>query len=188
MKTTALLSAPLALALVLGMGLTSQPAMAQASGDIEIGGDAGLTISIFPDDIPNETSVSLPVQRVRVGFWLSDQMSVEPGIGFNWFDEDDFSFTTLRFDGSILYHFGRVGAARPYLRGTGAFDWIRFSDDVDSESFTQFGAGGGVGAKLPITGNLSFRLDGGVTRFFENDDFFASTAINALVGLSVFVN
>ena len=178
----------LALFAAAAIGLPSQ--LDAQSGSVEIGFDTGLTLTMPSDtdflDYDNQTSIDVPQQSIRVGFFVSDQLSIEPAVGFSYID--DFlgfgeSLTQLALEGRVLYHFS-PDPTRPrfYLGGGAGFTLIDVADDQE----TQFGVGGGLGVKLPIADRMAIRLEGSFSRYFETDQLPATSVIGVVVGFSFF--
>jgi hypothetical protein len=161
---------------------------------IEIGMDAGVSYQINSDlnnlPQPNVLRLGIPVQSVRVGFFVSDAISIEPSVGFDFSDvEDSGSLTLLALRGDVLYYFQSSGAAEFFVKGGGVFFWQNVSPDTgDSVSMTQFGLGGGAGVALPIVDQLKLRVGAGYVYMFENegDGVPASSNIQGTIGLSFF--
>jgi len=175
----------LALFAAAAIGLPSQ--LDAQSGSVEIGFDTGLSLTMPSDtdflDYDNVTSINVPQQSIRVGFFVSDQLSVEPAVGFSWLDAGGESLTQLALAGRVLYHFS-PDPTRPrfYLGGGAGFTLIDVADDQE----TQFGVGGGLGVKLPIADRMAIRLEGSFSRYFETDQLPATSVIGVVVGFSFF--
>ena len=160
-------------------GLLLVPSLSAQDGGVELGIDAGFTISI-PDEGDNLTSLSVPLQRLRAGFFLSDAMALEPAIAFNVLSGGGSTLTTISASASLLYHLSTdPTASRIYVRGGAGIVYI----DADG-SASQFGIEGGLGVKT--AGEPIFlRFEGVFGYNFENDDFQSSIDIGALAGISV---
>jgi hypothetical protein len=170
----------LALFAAAAIGLPSQ--LDAQSGSVEIGFDTGLSLTMV-SDADNVTSIDVPQQSIRVGFFVSDQLSIEPAVGFSWLHTGGESATQLALAGRVLYHFS-PDPTRPrfYLGGGAGFNLI----DVGDQQETQFGVGGGLGVKLPVADRMAIRLEGSFSRFFETDLLPAASVIGAVVGFSFF--
>ncbi len=130
-------------------------------------------------------AITIPVTAFRFGYFVSDQISVEPAIAVEFFSSDGDSFTDLGLGVGLLYHFSADAAkTRPFVRFSPT---IRFVDGGDN-SASQFGLVGQAGIKAPLKGPLAARIAVGVKRDFENDDFFGATTIFGTFGLSFFVD
>lgn len=156
-------------------------ATAEAQRPIELGMDAGVMINL---DDPKTTAFSLPIQGFRAGFFLSDRISLEPAIAFNWIKASgEDAFSTLALDAGLLFHLTpTAGRSQVYLRPVGGLS--RFSGG--DESASQFNIGGGLGVKLPLADRLKLRLEGSLRHALESDDLASGTALGLTIGVSFF--
>ena len=178
---------PLLAAAVLGAApLAAQPAR---TVPIELGVDA----AISTDDVTDATEISIPLQRLRAGFFLSPRISLEPTLAYNRASADDGSANA--FDGALGLLAHVVGSPTGHIRTSSLFvrpfaGLSRLSFDIDdpdggtNESVTQANAGVGLGVKLPVGDRLAWRLEGIYTRRFESDEFPSSNAFALTLGLS----
>lgn len=140
----------------------------------EIGIDAGVTFGL---GTPSTTVVSIPAQQIRLGFFVSPALSVEPTFGLQSVSGGGVSITTYNFGAGLLYHFAQSRAAnqfymRPFVNVVG------ISGDVGSNTTAVFGFGGGV--KVPLRDRIASRFEANV-QAGEGD-----TAIGLLAGLSFY--
>lgn len=140
----------------------------------EIGIDAGVTFGL---GTPNTTLLSIPAQQIRVGFFFSPALSVEPTFGLQSASGGGVSITTYNIGTGLLYHFAQSRAAsqfyvRPFVNVVG------ISGDVPSSSTTIIGVGGGI--KVPFRERIATRFEANV-QSGEGD-----TAIGFLAGLSFY--
>jgi len=140
----------------------------------EIGIDAGVTFGL---GTPNTTLLSIPAQQIRMGFFLSPALSIEPTFGLQSASGGGVSFTTYNIGTGLLYHFAQSRAAsqfyvRPFVNVVG------ISGDVPSSSTAVFGVGGGL--KVPLRDRIASRFEANV-QSGEGD-----TAIGLLAGLSFY--
>lgn len=166
--------------------LAAAPLAAQTGrlpGAFELGVDAG----VARDDEIDATVISVPVQRVRVGYFLSPTVSLEPAIGLNRVSGDGETITLFQGDLGVVAHLsGTTRTAGVYVRPfvgleVASFDSDAFGDESDSRPRL----GAGLGLKLPVLdGRLAWRLEGTFTRQFESGDRPGSNVIALLVGLS----
>ena len=174
---------------------------AQDSGQrkpIELGLDAALARE-SGDDF-SSTSFTLPVTRLRAGFFLSDKVSLEPSLSFSYASTtnenpitgDEFTNSGMSYDliVSMLYHFRADRTqSQPYLR---PFVGLRgFNSDSDRDEFdgsgTQTSFGAAFGFKFPVSGRVGTRVEAGYTHHAENEPEFRGTNVIFLgVGLSFF--
>jgi hypothetical protein len=180
---------------VVGTLLLAGTARAQ-QGVTEIGFDMALAYEteseIFSVSVPfGGTFGTLvgPQGGVRVGFFLSDALALEPTVSFQLVSESGGDFgdgetsTALGSAVKLVYHFRTDPAAsRFFVAGGPTFTWVDLGD-----SSTQFGLAGELGVKLPIADRIGARLAAGYMHGFENDDFGSRNVIYGTAGLSVFL-
>jgi hypothetical protein len=162
------------------------PSAAQAQNPIEIGVDGALSTTF---DSPRVTDLSIPVQRLRVGFFTSPRISIEPYGALNYGNVEGSTFTHVNFGVGGLYHFGAARSApQPYVRPFLELEHQSFSDDLATGGTTAFALGGGVGVKLPIANRFAWRLEAALAHTFERDRIPATTSLSGIFGLSVFIH
>ena len=174
---------------------------AQASGPrrpIELGVDAALAYE--SSDAVDGISLTVPVPRLRVGFFLTDAVSLEPSLQFHYArstvenpitgDERTVSGSNYELDFGLLYHFSTDRAQKQvYIRPLIGINGFSSGDDDDDDdtSASQVVFGVGLGVKLPSTNRLATRLEGGFVHRAEDDPFFpSSNRIYASFGISFF--
>ncbi|MGD2216004.1 MAG: outer membrane beta-barrel protein [Gemmatimonadales bacterium] len=174
----------------LAMFLTAGTAFGQ-SRPIEFGIDGGITYSMLQDmdgmEFDDELSFDIPFSTLRVGFFVSDNISVEPQVQFSFFDPGGDSDTQMQLGllAAVLYHFQPdMMETQFFVRGGGAFFMYDFGGDVDD---TLFGFGGGAGVKVPIADSFMFRAGGDVVYMLEGDITPAMINIIGSVGVSFFL-
>ena len=161
--------------------LTATTADAQKSSPrpIELGMDGGISVGF---DNPNVTTVSLPVQALRVGFFMNDNISLEPRVNFNSVSGGGVSVRSYALELGALYHLGG------YSKGSGLY--VRpfagiagVGGDLGSGSDAFLGAG--VGVKLPFANRrLATRLEANFGHAFT--DVGGSNNLGLLFGVSLF--
>lgn len=151
----------------------------RGGGPVELGIDAGVSFGL---DDPNVTVVTLPVQDFRLGYFISDNLELEPR----------FSLNSLRGDGNTLTSYGvvlgvlfipsgdRIGKGlyvRPFLGVQGI--------SVSGAGNDNSGYGGaGVGIKIPFADRrLATRVEASYAHGFSGG---GSNVIALLAGLSFF--
>lgn len=173
------------------------------AGGVELGFDAGFEFSNVEDldvdttggaaiEFGDEIRIGIPIQRFRVGYHASDNISLEPSIGLDYLkvedptddsDDADLSQTLLNLGMAILMHF-RADPDNPVayglLRGTYNLLDVNTGDgDANGDgSASQFGLAAGIGVKLPIADRLDVRLEGAFERRFENEDDLLASSNN----------
>ena len=164
----------------------STTASAQRSGSTstspspEIGMDAGIGFNMTT---PSTTVIQIPVQQIRMGFYISPVMSIEPTLGLVSFSGSGLPSTTVYSVGAgLLYHFSPNRAAnqfyvRPFLGIDGS--------SGGGGSTVSFGVGGGI--KMPIQDRLSSRFEANFAHAGGQNGGPGSDAIGLLAGLSFYL-
>jgi len=170
----------------------ASPAMAQ--NPIELGVDGAFWYSITSElgdfEVPDVTIIWAPVQ-FRAGFFLNDNISIEPGLGVWWYKEGDDGAELMagNLNADVLYHFSSSSDTQFFVHGGGMLQMFRAGEGGESESNMQFGFGGGAGVKVPIQDNLMFRFGARAVYLLENDkeEFPRAASLNIIgtLGLSM---
>ncbi|HEX6614705.1 MAG TPA: outer membrane beta-barrel protein [Gemmatimonadales bacterium] len=168
------------LAVLVGSLCLTAPALAQGH-PVELGLDAGASFTLSN---PTVTTISIPVQDLRAGFFVSDRAEVEPRVALNYLKaESDDALTTITAALGVLVHFsGDRDRSQPYLRPFGGLSLI----DVGGARETQFNLGGGLGVKLPVAERMAARLEAAYAHGFETDTFASTDELLLTVGFSFF--
>ncbi|MFQ5529664.1 MAG: outer membrane beta-barrel protein [Gemmatimonadota bacterium] len=166
-------------AAILGLLITTAPASAQ----VEIGVDAGLTSTRVDGSRLDVVQVDIPVQRLRVGFFVTPTVQLEPSIGYSRVEVDGIASSTLQLGTDLLVHLGRDPYAPQVYIAAGP---SLLRADFGAGEETQVGVGGDLGLKLPAGGWMAVRLGVGYTRWLENDTLFGADEFGAFFGFSVF--
>lgn len=175
----------------------TSPLAAQQSGDlpIELGVDAGIGFTSYscPTTSCGSTSVtqiSIPTGALRVGFFVSPALSIEPQFAINSYSGSGTNFTKYELAVGALYHFSTDRKqnqlyARPFI-GISGFS----GGGSSSSSQTAFGAG--VGMKQPIIERLALRYELGVEHALSSGSGAsatpASNTVFGTVGFSFFTH
>lgn len=163
----------------LAAALLLLPAICAAqSRPIEFGVDAALDYRV---NSPHVTTIGVPIQDLRIGVGVSDNISIEPRLSFNYLKvEGSSSIWTAGLGAGLLLHLNEMQNG-VYLRPFVGYDHI----DAGGSSASQFNAGGGVGIKTG-TGGVVGRLEAAYAHAFKNNDFSASDDVVLLLGISLF--
>jgi hypothetical protein len=155
--------------------------MTSANPSPELGVDAGLQFGL---DDPKTTSFQVPIQGIRMGFYVSPAISIEPSVRFNHTSiSGGGSFTDYGVGVGLLYHISTSRMANQlYVRPFIGLDGI--SGDGGSDSAFSFGAGFGV--KVPIGSRFASRWEANFSSASNNGN--SQTAIGLLAGLSVYTH
>lgn len=159
----------------------ASPAAAQ-EGTIELGVDTGLNFT-DPDGGETVTSLSIPSQRIRVGGFISDNISLESSLSLNLVDVTTTNFTT-QFTGGVGLHLPPAPmSTRVFVSPFGALRIV----DAGAVSDVQLGLGGRFGLKIPAGEVLGVRVEGSYTRAVETDELPGTDNFGVTVGLSFFL-
>lgn len=141
----------------------------------EIGMDAGIT---FGSGSASGTMIDIPAQRIRMGFFLSPALSIEPTFGLTSVSGGGTTITGYAIGVGALYHFQPSRAAnqfyiRPFVDIQGAS-----VSGGGSNSTAFFGVGGGL--KIPLRDRIASRFEAN----FEHGD--GADYFGLLAGLSFY--
>jgi hypothetical protein len=160
--------------------IVAHPLAAQGR-PIELGVDAGFGFKL---NEPKVTTIGLPVASFRAGFFVSDQISIEPVVNLSYLkypDED--AFYTYGAELGALYHFTKdASKSRAFFHPLAGVNVVGGGGDSES----QFHAGLGLGVKAPIANRLAFRLEVQYYHGFETSGIAAGDHLALLLGLSFF--
>jgi hypothetical protein len=140
----------------------------------EIGMDAAVTFGLGDGQ---GTMVDIPAQSIRMGFFVSPALSIEPTFGLHSESGGGTTVTIYNIGAGALYHFSPSRAAnqfyvRPFIQIVG------FSGGGLSDSQALFGVGGGL--KIPLRDRIASRFE---ANFAHTD---GSDMIGLLAGLSFY--
>lgn len=159
-------------------------AQAATPQPIELGLDGGITFGL---ESPSTTTIELPGQRLRVGFFMRPNLSIEPAAGLTYIKSDDVSTLQLNADVGALYHFAASDAGRRfYVRPFVGLSHVSVGAEDDDAATTQFQLGAGVGLKIPLTDRFRSRWEASLVHGLDSDEVSGGTAIRLTVGLSFF--
>ncbi|HEY0994959.1 MAG TPA: outer membrane beta-barrel protein [Gemmatimonadaceae bacterium] len=170
------------------LAFTPALAQAQVAHPIEFGVDAGFSVTTGD---PSTTTIAIPVQSLRVGFYVTEQVALEPSIAFNYQKQGDLSGTTLAPELGLVYDF-TVDRKAPqfFVRPFAGLARTSFDDGTGSESITAYHAGLGLGVKVPFASveRFAWRIEGAYDHLFPNTDkgIEADNGFGLKLGLSFF--
>jgi len=173
-----------ALGLLVGTAFLATP----LTGQVELGVDMVLQVTNFSSsadfiDLDNVTTFNLPASQVRLGVFVTPQVSIEPRLGVTYGASGGESVSGTQAQVSAYYHFPEMrGQRAAFLRfGVGAS--ILSSSNV---SDTQMLIDAGVGLKFPVRDQLLLRVEAFGGRSFESDASRAATRLGTAFGFSWF--
>jgi hypothetical protein len=160
--------------LALSASASAQRGSSNYSPSPEIGMDAAVTFGLGNG---GGTLIDIPAKAVRIGFFVSPILSIEPMFGLTSASGGGTTVTTYTIGAGALYHFSTSRAAnqfyvRPFIEIAG------FSGGGTSDSQALFGIGGGL--KIPLRDRIASRFEAN----FSHTD--GSDMIGLLAGLSFY--
>lgn len=144
---------------------------------VSVSGSAGGTLSLF----------AVPMQSVRVGFYVQDAVSLEPRLGITRVSADGGSSETqLRASLAGLYFLGEAGQgdSRVFLSVVSGLDYGKIAVGEADASTVQLRVGTGAGILLPIQDRLFLRTSLEYHRSFESRKALAANHLVIAVGFS----
>ena len=178
--------------LMLAAAMTA-PALAQR-GAVELGVDGSLSLNLTSDGGDDAsafnvsrpggglaTSVMSPYTGVRVGFFVSDAVALEPVLTVSHFSSEGYSATGVSGAFKLVVHFPTdPHHARTYVAAGPTFAVLNDED----ESASQTGGCFELGTKVPIATAALFRAGVGIARLSESDDLIGQTSLYFIFGIS----
>lgn len=160
--------------------LALAPRSSAAQNPVEFGVDAGVSVRFGS---PTLTAVQIPTHRLRIGFFPTARVSIEPAFGLNVLSGDGGSLTTFDFQLGLLFH-AHANRAKPqvYIR---PFACVSGASGVVSG--TAFEAGAGLGVKIPLQERIGTRLEAGFGHDFASSGSSGNT-LSLGIGLSFFTH
>ncbi len=148
---------------------------AQTKPTVEIGTRAGWSFLSYSDEDEIYSVITLPGASVQglptlyVAFFPTEEVVVEPQLGFDRYSDGDDAYSRLRFGVAAKYLFLGASESSPYMFADGAMSRLSHGDDSE----TEYGFGGGLGYRFVATEHLAVTLEGRYRRwFFDAEDTF----------------
>lgn len=175
------LSVVLSTALLATLAASAGAQATQSENPVELGIDAVIASTVGSS--PNFTQVSIPDAEFRIGFFVSNDLSIEPRAGVASISGGGSTFTTYNGELGLLYHF--THSERP---GTGVYvrPFAGFSGASGGGNDTQTHVGIGLGTKIPFAERLATRLEANYGHSFSTGSSTGGNVIGASIGLSFF--
>ena len=162
----------------------SSAAAAQAQKPIELGVDGSLAFGL---DSPRITTLSVPVQQLRVGFFVTPTVSIEPTGSLDYVHSGNNSGSVLNLGVGALFHLNAAQTEpQPYVRPFLSVYRNSYDTPVGDESNTALALGAGVGVKIPFATRLAWRLEGAYAHRFKGGSIDSFDNLQLLFGLSYF--
>jgi hypothetical protein len=168
------------LAVVTLVGFSPSRARAQANL-VELGVDGALAITL---EDPSVTTLAIPIERFRVGFFTSSTLSWEPWLALTYVNVEGPGGTasTVTAGLGLLFHQSRIRTrTHTYMRPFGGLTTQSFGGSSDTDAHLGFG----IGVKMPWQNRrLATRLEAFLQHVFADPE--GITSVGVLFGLSFF--
>jgi hypothetical protein len=153
----------------------------ESANPVELGVDAVVATSFANGS--NVTTVAIPNAQFRVGFFVSNDLSIEPRVGITSISGGGSTFSTYTGEVGLLYHFAHV--ERP---GTGVYvrPFVGFDGASGSGNSTQAHLGIGLGTKIAFADRLATRLEAFYGHAFSAGSQSSFNQLGASIGISFF--
>jgi hypothetical protein len=162
-----------------------KPVLAQ-SRTVELGlglGHAGT--QVFRGD--DRTNLRAPAASFRVGWYLSNNLALEPGLAVTSYDADGARIASLGVELGLPYTFGSVYSRQAfYVRPVVGADLLFGNDAASFDGETQVGAGAGLGFKLRIAERIALRLEYNARYIFPRNPPRDLLRMGGFIGVSYF--
>src|SRR5438477_8214818 len=125
---------------------------------IEVGADAAFSVvsETFGTTTENTTTLSVPVQAIRLGFFSGDRLEVEPRVGLSLFHSGSATFTEYSAQLGVLYHLNsNAPGNKVYIR---PFVGVRGEACTGGSGDHQVMLEGGLGVKITCAMRFATRL------------------------------
>ncbi|MEO6778839.1 MAG: outer membrane beta-barrel protein [Gemmatimonadaceae bacterium] len=172
-------SVALSTAMLAAFASTASAQATQTSNPVELGIDAVIATTLGNTKV---TTVSIPSGDFRVGFFVNNNLSIEPRVGLNSVSGGGSTYTMYNAQIGALYHFSTapVGAGvyiRPFAGLVGV---------SGGGSSTQGDVGIGLGTKIPFAERLATRIEVSYMHAFSSNMGDSGNQLAASIGLSFF--
>ncbi|MGI9626053.1 MAG: outer membrane beta-barrel protein [Longimicrobiales bacterium] len=159
-----------------------------AAAQTELGVDLAFQVTNYASssefiELDNVRSINFPTNYIRLGVFVTPQVSVEPRLGVNRSTSGGQSVSSTQVLVSGYYHFPEMGPRRAAFARFGLGASILGGSAVGD---TQMLVEAGVGVKFPARDKLLLRLEAFAGRAFESDMSRAATRLGAAFGFSWF--
>jgi hypothetical protein len=133
---------------------------------------------------PSTTLMTFPNGSFRVGIPISENVSFEPKILFQYFHASGQSATALKLQLGFPWVIspGRTHSS-VYVR-----PFVNYTRLSGGGSVSQWALGGGLGYRIPQGDRMAWRLEAGFFHSLENDNFTSRDTIFGLLGISFYTH
>jgi len=161
------------------MLILGSPIAAQEGKAFELGVDGMIA---YRATTPSSTTVTLPVGRMRVGYFLSPNFSFEPSLSYNSSDGNGAHSSRTIIGVAIVPQFGTLGSAKVYARPFVEYNFVTSTFENQRLTSQSSSVGAGIGMRVPLATRLMWRLEAAYATSSGESQFMG------LVGLSFFPN
>jgi hypothetical protein len=178
--TARLSAASVVVALAICASAAAAQNSAPAGKTVELGIDAVIATTLGGDKY---TTVAIPNADFRVGFYVNNNLSIEPRVAINSVSGGGSTYTAYKGELGVLYHFvpsTRVGAG-PYVR-----PFAGFLGESGDGSQTQLDLGVGVGTKIPFGDRMATRIEANYAHLSSTDYDNSVNQLAFSIGISFF--
>jgi len=170
-----------AAAAVLLAAATSAQAQRQAPYPYEIGVDGTIAHRDYDGARSGVTTVSLPVNTLRVGLFVTNQIELEPSLSYQRISVGDQDQSQLDLSVAAPIYF-TPERTKPQFFIRPVVGLLHISDP----DRTQVNVGAGLGIKLPIDSRISTRIEAEYRHGNGSHDIAAYNQFGLILGLSVY--
>src|SRR5215510_14092964 len=161
------------------MLVLASPTSAQEGKAFELGVDGMIA---YRATTPSSTTVTLPVGRMRVGYFLAPNFSFEPSLSYNSSDGNGSHASRTTIGVSIVPQFATMGNAKVYARPFVDYNFVTSTVDNRRITSRSSSVGAGIGVRVPLASRLMWRLEAAYANSTGESQFMG------LIGLSFFTN
>jgi Outer membrane protein beta-barrel domain len=161
------------------MLILASPSAAQEHKAFELGVDGMIA---YRATTPSSTTVTLPVGRMRVGYFLAPNFSFEPSLSYNSSDGNGSHSSRTTIGVAIVPQFAAIGNSKVYARPFVEYNFITSTFENQRITSQASSVGAGVGVRVPLANRLMWRLEAAYANSTGESQFMG------LVGLSFFTN
>lgn len=157
----------------------ASPSAAQESKAFELGLDGMIAHRLTA---PTATAVTLPVSRMRVGYFLAPNFSFEPSLSYEASSSNGArsSLTTIGF--AIVPQFSAIGSVKVYARPFVDLNFRNATSAGQTSSSQTTSVGAGLGLRVPMATRLMWRFEAAYASQTNE------SRLMGLIGFSFFTN
>jgi hypothetical protein len=132
------------------------------------------------------TQLYLPASLLRLAFYMSPGVAIEPTVSINYWSGEGASFSAIGLGAFVPFYFNKDQGATGFYAAPGLGIFLFGGDDPDDKG-SQIWFAAEAGKKFRMGPNAALRVAAQFYQELENDDFIEFRNIGVLAGLSVFL-